>query len=86
MRLAALSLLACAAFSWPLPWLDRPGAAFLGLGLWAVASPLGGPRVRRPAAMNLPSPRRAPLGADAVTLSEAAQRVAGLDLAGDGRP
>lgn len=50
-------LLGAAALDLGVPWLDRPGVALLGLALWAVADPLGGPRVRRPAAMSLPRKR-----------------------------
>lgn len=37
-RLIAFSLLVSAAFAWPLPWLDRPGTAALGLGFAVLAS------------------------------------------------
>jgi len=39
-RLVAFALLACAAFAWPLPWLDRAGTAALGLAFLALALPL----------------------------------------------
>lgn len=38
-RLAAFSLLVCAAFAWQLPWLDRPGTAALGFAFLAFATP-----------------------------------------------
>ena len=37
MRFLSFSLLAFAAFDWPLPWLDRLGAAALGVAFLALA-------------------------------------------------
>lgn len=55
-RLAAFSLLTCAAFAWPMPFLDRPGTAALGLAFAAltlgratVAARPGNATPRRPA-------------------------------------
>ena len=56
-------LLVLAALDVSGPLLDRTGMVLLGLALWAVADPLGGPRVRRPARMSLP-PKRAELEPD----------------------
>lgn len=38
-RLLAFTLLACAAFAFSLPWLDRPGTAALGIAFLAYATP-----------------------------------------------
>ena len=47
MRLLAFALLAVAAFDWPLPWLDRLGAAALGLAFGVLAVGAEFPPVRR---------------------------------------
>lgn len=38
MRSAAFLLLTFAAFDWPVPWLDRVGAALLGGGFLALGA------------------------------------------------
>ena len=53
MRLLAFTFLVCAAFDWPLPWLDRAGTAALGFAFLALASSPGASRLLRPARMNL---------------------------------
>lgn len=57
MRPTAFALLVSAAFAWQVPFVDRPGAALLGLAAWALANPLGRSRVRKPAAMTMPPQR-----------------------------
>ncbi len=46
MRLLAFTFLVSAAIDWPAVWLDRAGAALVGLGFLALALPRG-PRRRR---------------------------------------
>ena len=41
MRLLASSFLLTAAFGWPLPFLDRPGVALLGLACWSLSAGRG---------------------------------------------
>jgi len=57
VRLVAFSLFATAAFDWPLPWLDRAGAAALGFAFLALALAPGGFPLTRRAQMNLPPKR-----------------------------
>lgn len=46
-RFLAFALLVAAAFDWPLPWLDRPGTAALGLGFLALGVGAASTGVRR---------------------------------------
>lgn len=72
-RLAAFGLLACSAFDWALPWLDRPGTAALGVGLAALE--LGrAPVAARPSTI-LPRP---PAALDGLGLEAVPPELAGV--------
>lgn len=60
MRLLAFSLLAAAALDAWVPFVDRAGAALLGLGCIALALPPRPRRIRRPAMLRVP-PQVVPL-------------------------
>lgn len=86
MRGLAGIVLALAAFDGPVPFLDRTGAALVGLALWAIADPLGGPRFKRPAKMSLP-PKRVELGEPfRFSRDEELEPLDELEPAGVGRP
>lgn len=55
-RLIAFSMFTAAAFSWPLPWIDRAGVALLGAAFLALA--VGGGRGATPPSIFAPSLRR----------------------------
>ena len=80
-RLAGFTLLAVAAFDWPLPWLDRAGVVLLGLSFLALALSPGGSLLARPARMTLP-PKRVELPEpDGDEVGDLFERIAAYDLA-----
>jgi len=84
-RPVAFALLAFAAFDWPVPWLDRAGAALLGFAFLALSVGASSGGLRRALPFGVP-PTTVAVADEAVEEAlSVAQRIAAYDLEGGTR-
>ena len=79
MRFLAFTLLAFAAFDWPLPWLDRLGAAALGLGFLALTVGAARTEARRSLPFAFPTKTVAVSDEAVESAASLAQRIAAYE-------
>ena len=79
MRFLSFALFTTAAFDWPLPWLDRAGAAALGVGFLALTVGAASQTSRRSLPFGFPTKTVAVSDEAIESAASLAQRIAAYE-------